>query len=140
MQLLSSRQGGQRFWDWQLEVAGLNFSLPVERRLLDERLQEFLEANLNPNLQVRLRTTPAGLDPPHADQVAKYMAQLVIANAINVEGEEPMIPTPPEVPLPSTVAHNHFRQWLEHVKKLLEQVADEQARIRVAAEEAVRLD
>lgn len=140
IQLLGSRQGGRNFWDWQLEVTGLNFSLPAERRLSQERLHEFLEANLNSDLQARLRIVPAVLEASHEEQVLERMTQLVLRNLINQEAGTDTVPIPAEVPPPMTVAHNRLRQWLEHVKKLSEQVVAEKARIKAAAEEAVRGD
>ena len=98
IKLLSSRQGNRKFWEWQLEVTGLNYCLPAEKRMNDERLHKFLEANVNADLQFRLRMAPAKLESTHAEQAAAYAISLAIATTINDATGEDSVPTPAVVP------------------------------------------
>ena len=95
IKLLSSRQGSRKFWDWQLEVTGLNYSLPTEKRMTDERLHEFLEANVNADLQFRLHVMLAKLEPTHGEQVATNAINLAIATMVNNAAGQDLVPTPP---------------------------------------------
>ena len=103
---------------------------------------EYLEANLNPELQFQLHLNLARLEPSYAMQSAERAGQLALINAINqAAGPGALaLPVPPVVPPAETVARARLRQWKEHVKKLSEQVAANQGRLKSHAEAAIAAD